>query len=239
MEPCPRRAQTCLWRATPPNDPVLLKIITPTIIFFLTPSTSMVSLLMATTRTAFLMTQTQSDVAGQVGSSLLATRTPKKRIHKMSEETKVEVPQINRTVFDLDSFEDVYLLKEVPFTPATSVEEALKRLGGDSAKLLEAVNDGLLADAKRVAAHDTSIPWMQDVETEDGKTVREQFSGTIADSKVVNGMVLNLAKSVYGYNKAAAAKDKAGKTKAKEQAMAFIAGNEVIKNGLKENALPE
>lgn len=152
---------------------------------------------------------------------------------------KVEVPTINRTVFDLDSFEDVYLSKEVPFTPATSVEEALKRLGGDSAKLLEAVNDGLLADAKRVAAHDTSIPWMQETESEDGKTSLAPFSGTVADSKIVNGMVLNLAKSVYGYNKAAAAKDKVGKQKAKESAMAFIAGNEVIKNGLKENALQD
>lgn len=160
----------------------------------------------------------------------------------MSEETAVakpEVPTINRTVFDLDSFEDVYLTKEVPFQEAASVEEALARLGGDSKKLLEAVNDGLLADAKRVASKDTSIPWMIELENEDGTTKREVFSGTVADSKIVNGMVLNLAKSVYGYNKAAAAKDKAGKQKAKESAMAFIAGNEVIKNGLKENALQD
>lgn len=149
-----------------------------------------------------------------------------------------KVPTITRTVFDLDSFEDVELLKEVPFTPAATVEEALARVGGDSAKLLEAVNDGLLADAKRVAAHDNSIPWLQDVEDENGKIVRENFDGTIADSKVVNGMVLNMAKAVYGYNKAAAAKDKAGKQAAKQAAMAFIAGNETIKAGLKENAAP-
>jgi hypothetical protein len=193
--------------------------------------------LMATSRTTFIMNQTQSDVAL---AEAVKFKTPKRKLRTMPEETqKVEVPTINRTVFDLDSFEDVYLTKEVPFTPAASVEEALKRLGGDSAKLLEAVNDGLLADAKRVAAHDTSIPWMQETEQEDGTTKREQFSGTVADSKIVNGMVLNLAKSVYGYNKAAAAKDKAGKQKAKEAAMAFIAGNEVIKNGLKENALQD
>lgn len=156
-----------------------------------------------------------------------------------SEQTaKTEVPTINRTVFDLDSFEDVYLSKEVPFQPAISVEEALARLGGDSAKLLEAVNDGLLADAKRVAAHDNSIPWLQETELEDGTIKRVPFDGTIADSKVVNGMVLNMAKAVYGYNKAAAAKDKAGKQAAKQAAMAFIAGNETIKAGLKENAAP-
>jgi hypothetical protein len=186
------------------------------------------------------MTQTQSDVAMQVGSSLLV-KTPKgKRKMTPSEVTpKVEVPRINRNVFDLDSFDYVDLFKNVPFQKAVSVEEALTRLGGDSAKLLEAVNDGLLAEAKRVASHDNSIPWMQDVEDETGKTVAEEFAGTVADSKTVGGMVLNLAKSVYGYNKAAAAKDKAGKAKAKEQAMAFIAGNEVIKNGLKENAVPQ
>lgn len=156
-----------------------------------------------------------------------------------SEQTaKVEVPTINRTVFDLDSFEDVYLSKEVPFNKAATVEEALARLGGDSAKLLEAVNDGLLADAKRVAAHDNSIPWLQETELEDGTIKRVPFDGTIADSKVVNGMVLNMAKAVYGYNKAAAAKDKAGKQAAKQAAMAFIAGNETIKAGLKENAAP-
>jgi len=193
---------------------------------------------MATTRTAFLMTQTQSDVAVAEAAKL------KKRKHKMTptEQTaKSEVPTINRTVFDLDSFEDVYLSKQVPFSPAADVEEALARLGGDSVKLLAAVNDGLLADAKRVAAHDTSIPWMQEVESPEGSgnMKLEEFSGTVADSKIVNGMVLNLAKSVYGYNKAAAAKDKAGKQKAKESAMAFIAGNEVIKNGLKENALQD
>lgn len=159
-------------------------------------------------------------------------------MHPSEQTTKVEVPRINRNVFDLDSFENVDLFKVVPFQKAKTVEEALTRLGGDSAKLLEAVNDGLLADAKRVASHDTSIPWMQDVEDESGKVVAEEFGGTVADSKIVGGMVLNLAKSVYGYNKAAAAKDKAGKTKAKEQAMAFIASNEVIKNGLKENAVP-
>lgn len=192
---------------------------------------------MATTQHVFTMHQTQNDVAM---SEVAKFKTPKVRKQKMQPSEQNVMPEtINRTVFDLDSFEDVYLSKVVPFTPATSVEEALKRLGGDSAKLLSAVNDGLLADAKRVAAHDTSIPWMQETEGEDGKTTLAAFSGTVADSKIVNGMVLNLAKSVYGYNKAAAAKDKAGKQKAKESAMAFIAGNEVIKNGLKENALQD
>ena len=201
----------------------------------------MLSLVMATLRTTFIMTQTQSDVALSVGLADGAKFKSRKK-HKMTpndQTAAVEVPTINRTVFDLDSFEDVYLTKEVPFQAASSVEEALKRLGGDSTKLLEAVNDGLLADAKRVAAHDTSIPWMQEVEASDGSSKREVFSGTVADSKIVNGMVLNLAKSVYGYNKAAVAKDKTGKQKAKEAAMAFIAGNEVIKNGLKENALQD
>lgn len=221
-----------LLKTSEKNTPIIFT-------FFLTPSLYMVCLVMATMRTTFIQTQTQTDVAlSQIGviAQRAKFKTPKRKRNQMADETKaVEVPTINRTVFDLDSFDEVYLSKQVPFSPASSVEEALKRLGGDSAKLLEAVNDGLLADAKRVAAHDTSIPWMQ--ETEDGTLV--PFEGTVADSKIVNGMVLNMAKAVYGYNKAAAAKDKAGKQKAKEQAMAFIAGNEAIKNGLKENAVPQ
>lgn len=204
----------------------------------------MLLLFMATTHKAlYHAIHNQSNTDGVPLPWLPNFKTPKgKRKMNPTEQTTdaklPKVPTITRTVFDLDSFEDVELLKEVPFTPAATVEEALARVGGDSAKLLEAVNDGLLADAKRVAAHDNSIPWLQDVEDENGKIVRENFDGTIADSKVVNGMVLNMAKAVYGYNKAAAAKDKAGKQAAKQAAMAFIAGNETIKAGLKENAAP-
>lgn len=146
-------------------------------------------------------------------------------------QTQPEPIVVNKSVFDLETFADVTLVKPVSFTPATSTEEALKRLGGDSAKLLSVINEGLLEVTKRDVRNDNS-QWMQ--ENEEGEL--EAFTGTIADQKMVNNLVLNIAKSSFGYNKAAAAKDKAAKAKAKQSAMDFVSSSDVLKNGLKENA---
>lgn len=155
-----------------------------------------------------------------------------------SEQTGATRPEpivVTKSVFDLDTFADVTLVKPVLFSAATSTEEALKRLGGDTAKLLSVINEGLLEVRKREVKSDDTA-WMQEVEAEDGSTVLEAFDGTIADQKMVNNLVLNIAKSSFGYNKAAAAKDKTAKQKAKQAAMDFVSSNEVLKNGLKENA---
>lgn len=150
-------------------------------------------------------------------------------------EQKPAIEPVRKSVFDLDTFADVTLVKPVTFDPATSIEESLKRLGGDHSKLLSVINEGLLEVRKREVRSDDS-PWMQETEAEDGTVALEAFDGTIADQKMVNNLVLNIAKSSFGYNKAAAAKDKAAKQKAKQAAMDFVSGNEVLKNGLKENA---
>lgn len=142
---------------------------------------------------------------------------------------------VSKSVFDLETFADVVLVKPVDFSAATSTEEALTRLGGDTAKLLSVINEGLLEVRKREVRADATA-WMQETEAEDGTTILEAFDGTIADQKMVNNLVLNIAKSSFGYNKAAAAKDKAAKQKAKQAAMDFVSSNEVLKNGLKENA---
>lgn len=158
-----------------------------------------------------------------------------KKMNPSEQTTKPEPIVVSKSVFDLDSFSDVTLVKPVTFAPAVSTEEALQRLGGDSAKLLSVINEGLLEVRKREVRADDSA-WMQEVEAEDGTVTMEAFDGTIADQKMVNNLVLNIAKSSFGYNKAAAAKDKAGKSKAKQAAMDFVSSNEVLKNGLKENA---
>jgi hypothetical protein len=158
-----------------------------------------------------------------------------KKMNPTEQNTKPEPIVVSKSVFDLDTFADVTLVKPVDFTAATSTEEALSRLGGDTAKLLSVINEGLLEVRKREVKADASA-WMQEVENEDGTTALEAFDGTIADQKMVNNLVLNIAKSSFGYNKAAAAKDKAGKAKAKQAAMDFVSSNEVLKNGLKENA---
>src|SRR5665213_3151091 len=100
---------------------------------------------------------------------------------------------VSRSVFDLDTFADVTLSKPVTFEPATTTEDALTRLGGDTAKLLSVINEGLLEVRKREVRADDSA-WMQEVEGEDGAIALEAFDGTIADQKMVNNLVLNIAK---------------------------------------------
>lgn len=143
--------------------------------------------------------------------------------------TTAKKEKVTSSVFDLDSMDDVLLFKEVEFTPVTRTDEALARLGNDSAKFIEVINRGLRDHVRESAKSDSSIPWMQEVE--DGDPV--EFSGTPADSKAVNSLVLTLAKTVYKYSKDMTSEQKKA---AKASALAMIAGNEQIRTGLKENA---
>jgi len=152
----------------------------------------------------------------------------------MSDTAKLRV---TKTVFDLASFDDVTLVKEFD-APAKveTVAAALERLGGDNAKLLEVINDGLLEHAKSSAKDDANIPWMQE---NDETSALETFSGEpVSDEvgKTINGLILNLAKSTFGYLKAAAAKDANGKKAAKQKAIDFVRNNDTIKQGIKESA---
>lgn len=136
---------------------------------------------------------------------------------------------VQRSVFDLDTMTDVTLFKEVIFTPATSTEDALARVGRDAKKFLAIINEGLESEARRSAVLDSSIPWLM----EDDEGEKTPFAGTPADSKAVNGLVLNLAKSVFGYTKESS-KDQ--KKASKEAAMAMITNTPAIREGLKKNA---
>ena len=134
-----------------------------------------------------------------------------------------------KTLFDLDTMSDVTLFKSVEFTPVTSTKEALERLQNNAEKFLKVINDGLESEAARAAKEDNSIPWM--VENDEGESVA--FEGTPADSKAVNGLVLNLAKSVFGYTKESS-KDE--KRTAKESALQMVKNTPAIVEGLKKNA---
>lgn len=139
-----------------------------------------------------------------------------------------EIP-LQMGIFDLDSMDEVLLKKFVPFTPVTDTKTALERLGNDSAKFLEVINEGLRQHARETAKTDTSIAWQ--VEDEEGNL--SPFSGTVADAKTVNGLILNMAKSVFGY-----AKDmtRDAKKAAKESAMYLIRSTPAIRDGLKVQA---
>lgn len=137
---------------------------------------------------------------------------------------------VQRTGLDLDSFEEKTLIKEVNFVPVKSAKEAVEKLGGDAEKFLRVINEGLESEARRNAIEDSSIPWLEEDEESEEKTV---FSGTLADRKVVNGLILNLAKSLFGYKKEIPTEKKRA---AKESAMNLIKGNEQMREGLKQNA---
>jgi hypothetical protein len=107
----------------------------------------------------------------------------------MSAPSPVTEYPVQKTVFDLDTFEEVTISKTYSFVPVTSVQEALAKVDNDHAKLLAVVNEGLRTEVLR-AARANKEGWL--VEDEDGKT--EPFTGTVADTKRVNSLVLTLAK---------------------------------------------
>lgn len=139
-----------------------------------------------------------------------------------------ETLRVQKTVTNLDDFADVTLVKTGTFTPANDAAEALSRVGGDSAKFLTLVNEGLRAEAQRTL-RDASGGWQQ--EDEEGNL--SAFSGTPADSTKVNALVLTLAKTVFGYSKELTPEQKKA---AKSSAMDMIKGNDAIKSGLKTSA---
>ena len=137
--------------------------------------------------------------------------------------------KVQRTVFDLDAFEEVLLVKEVDFAPVSSTEEALARLGNDATKFLAILNEGLESEARRIGAENPN-DWR--TFGDDGE-VNGLFEGTLADMKSVNNLVLTLAKTTFGYTKDAS---KDTKKAAKQSAMALIAATDVIKEGLRKSA---
>lgn len=137
--------------------------------------------------------------------------------------------KVQRTVFDLDSFEEVLLVKEFDYAPVTSIEEAMAKLGNNAAKLLEVINDGLRGEVRNQVADDPTGWHTFDDEGE----MNGDFTGTIADQKAVNTLVLTLAKTVFGFSKDL---DKDAKKASKSAAMEMIKTNPAIKDGLKRSA---
>jgi hypothetical protein len=134
---------------------------------------------------------------------------------------------VQKSFFDLDTFADVVLVKEGSFTPVEDTASALARVGNDAAKFLELVNEGLRAEYQRTLREDPNGWQLKD---EEGKL--SDFSGTPADSVAVGALVLNLAKTVYGYSKDLDAK---GKAAAKDSAMELIKSTPAIRAGLQKN----
>jgi hypothetical protein len=137
--------------------------------------------------------------------------------------------KVQDSVFDLTSFDDVTLYKEFQYTPVTSAEEALARLGNDTDRLLKVINDGLIAEQKQVERANGE-GW---IALDDEGKPAGPFAGVRANGKAVGALVLTLAKSIFGFNKDM---NKDQKRAAKESAMNFIRSNDQIRAGLQKSA---
>lgn len=148
----------------------------------------------------------------------------------MTPSEQMTVP-VQKSIFDLKSFEEVTVKKSVTFTPATTIEQAMASVGNDQAKFLELVNTGLRAEVMGAARRDPAGWYEVD---EDDKVTSTQFSGIAANQKEVNALVLLLAKTVFKYDKSMSPEQK---QESKKNAKAMIRSSEAMVNGLRENAL--
>ena len=137
--------------------------------------------------------------------------------------TTAETLKVQRTVFDLSTFDDVKLIKTVQ-APAkvASVEDALAAVGNSVEDLLAVINKGLV-DKARDAAYEDMNGFA--VANEDGEP-GDQYQGTFADdkkSKLINGAVLNFAKMFAGGSWDSASKEQ--KRAHKDAAVTMIRSN--------------
>lgn len=139
--------------------------------------------------------------------------------------------RIQQTFFDLNTFDDVTLVKLITFNEPTSMEAALAAVGNDQKALLAVIVEGLKERIRAQAKSDQNGWKLTD---EDGKPTETAFDGVLADRADVNKTVNVLARTVYGYDKDA---PKEAKDAAKEKAMALVRGSDDIRNGLKARAL--
>ena len=133
--------------------------------------------------------------------------------------------KVQNQIFDLDRFEKVTLVKSFDYTPVESLEEAMARIGGDTGKLVQILNAGMLGEVREAAKAD--LIGFQ-LEEEDGTF--SPFIGTAVDDSQVNALVLSIAKASCGYLNAKSPEEKKA---AKEKAAAIVKGTPVLVEGLK------
>lgn len=143
--------------------------------------------------------------------------------------------RVQKSLTDLSTLEDILLVKPGKFMPVADAAEALARLGGDNAALAEVLNDGLEARAKQELRSNPGgwHTFKLDADGEPTTEVNGPFDGQVGDSAKINGLVSQIAKSVYGYEKSMT---KEQKQAAKESARTFIKGNQAIRDGLSKTA---
>ena len=160
---------------------------------------------------------------------------------------------IDKDIFDLDTKGDVRLRKVGNFTPVANMQEFVERMGNDSAKILEIVNDGLEEFTRKSLVSDPNVPWYElteegelklDGEGDSAKPV--PFAGTpLLEEKAKSfaASILNLAKALFGYpdaklpkgaSKEDQEKNRALKAEAKAKATDMILSNPAAVEALKK-----
>jgi soluble cytochrome b562 len=147
-----------------------------------------------------------------------------------SASTGGEVKESQKTVFDLQKFDNILLKKkfQVPAKP-TDIKQVLNEtLHGDMDALLNLIHDGLVKQAQDAAYYSNEGWFLTD---EKDEITSEPYSGNFAsDNKrdMINAAVLTLAK-LNGYDKSLSAEEKKAK---KEAAMEFLRKNPQMLGGL-------
>lgn len=136
---------------------------------------------------------------------------------------------LRKLVFDLASFGDVALGREFNPSPAfTTMTEALAYYGNDESKVLAALNSDRVESEKSVALEAPISEWHPF--NEDDETLStEAASVQPANDKIVNDLVLNIAKQHFGFSKDAG---KDAKRTAKEKAIEFVKGSPELRGAL-------
>lgn len=144
--------------------------------------------------------------------------------------------RVTKTLTDLSTLDEVLLVKPGKFMPVADAAEALQRLGGDQNALAEVLNDGLEARAKQ-ELRSTAGGWHTFKLDADGEPIITEvngpFEGQVGDTTKINGLVSQIAKSVYGYEKGLSPE---AKKAAKQSARDFIKANAAIREGLSKTA---
>ena len=143
--------------------------------------------------------------------------------------------KVQKSLFDLQTFDDVLLGKIEPFTDVVDVKEALHRLNGDTGALNKVINDGLRAHRAQELRNDPT-GWHAFKLDDEGEVTNElngPFDGQVADSKKVGNLVLSLAKSVFGFTQNMSKEEK---RQTKESAMDMVKSTPAIRNGLAKTA---
>jgi hypothetical protein len=153
----------------------------------------------------------------QVANAPVSSNDSVKEVNNMTK-------RITNSVFDLQAFDDIKLVKDVEVPEKVgSVEEAVKLLDHNQEKLMEIINEGLQAVAIEAARKDLTGWKVENDEGEPG----EDYVGTPVDEKkgkLINAAVLAFAK-MQGYHKDLSREEK---RKKKDAAEDFLRNNPAI-----------